>query len=278
MNALVIGGGHLGTFLKERLNPAHHFVGVMDHLEQDALDAMNVSVVINTAGKTSLEDCEKNPLRAFDCNVAQPVRLLRKIKNQLYIHISSGCIWDGPYDDNGHPFMPGSPPTPACFYSWTKVCCEAIMSKETQNRKVAILRPRQVYSPVPSPRNTLSKLMSYPKLIDTPNSMTSAETIAKTIEFLVEEKDATGFGVPLVMNVYDEGVTSPYKVGMIMHEMGLREKPVLMTKGDLDLELKPKRVDAVLEDDFFSYEVDPPNVEEEMRRVVAEYAKRIKKA
>jgi dTDP-4-dehydrorhamnose reductase len=271
MNALIIGGGHLGTFLKERLNPKYHYTGIMNYLTQEMLDDMNVKVVINTAGKTSLEMCEKSPYQAFDCNVIQPLRLLRMIKDQIFIQFSSGCIWDGPYDELGHPFMVGSLATPACFYSWTKVSCEALMQREALGKKLVILRPRQVYSPLPSPRNTLTKLRTYEKLIDTPNSMTSAETIAKTIEFLAEDEVC----FPITMNVFDKGVTSPYRVGMIMHELGLREKPVLLTKGDLDVFLKPKRVDAVLSDDFFCFEVDPPHVECELRRVIVEYSKRI---
>lgn len=275
MNALIIGGGHLGTFLNERLSPAHHYTGVMDHLTQEMLDAMKVDVVVNTAGKTSLEFCESNPLLAFESNVAQPLRVMRKIREQLYIHISSGCVWDGPYDKHGHPFGPFDQVSPACFYAWTKASCDALMLAECGLRKVAILRPRQVYSPLPSPRNTLTKLRTYKNLIDTPNSMTSAETIAKTIEFLAEERKTLPY--PIEMNVFDLGVTTPYRVGILMHEMGLRDEPEMMTKSDLDLQLKPRRVDAVLQDDFFVYEVDPPKIEEEMPLVVSEYAKRVGK-
>src|SRR5205823_4133626 len=97
-----------------------------------------------------------------------------------YLHFSSGCIWDGPYDDNGKPFTPLHPARPAAYYSWTKAACDALLLGEDPEN-VAILRPRQVYSSLRSPRNTISKLNSYPKLVDTPNSMSSMDIIVKTV-------------------------------------------------------------------------------------------------
>ena len=92
-----------------------------------------------------------------------------------------------------------------------------------------------------------------------------AETIAKTIEFISKND------FPTIMNVFDSGITSPYNVGMLMFELGLRDEPVLMSKSDLDKELVPKRVDAVIDDVFFSHEINPPSVELELRRVISEY-------
>ena len=271
MKILVIGRGHLGTFLNDRLKPAIHYKGVLDHLEQNQID--QVDVVVNTVGKTSLPYCEDNPHSTWDSNVVQPLKLLRKMRGQLLVHISSGCVWDGPYDESGHAFEPTSPVKPACFYSWTKAACDAMMMQEALSKLLVILRPRQVYSPLKSTRNTLTKLQVYPKLIDTPNSMTSAETIAKTIEAVASERLIALNG--RIMNVFDLGVTSPYRVGMLLHEAGLREKPEMMTKSNLDLELKPKRVDTVLNDETFMYRVSPPKVEDELRRVIGEYAKTV---
>jgi dTDP-4-dehydrorhamnose reductase len=268
MKILVIGKGHLGTFLKQRLNPALHYTGVLDHIEKGMLD--EATVVVNTVGKTSLEFCESNPLAAWSSNVIQPLNLLRKIKDQLLIQISSGCVWDGPYDKHLHAFRPDSPVSPACFYSWTKSACDAMMLREAHGKYVSILRPRQVYSPVASERNTLTKLRRYSKLIDTPNSMTSAETIARTIEYMASHKNFALNG--LINNVYDMGVTSPYEVGMLLYQAGLRDEPEKLTKTALDVTLKPRRVDTVLYDQMFELEVCPPKVQDELKRVIKEYA------
>jgi hypothetical protein len=161
--------------------------------------------------------------------------------------------------------------TPQCFYSWTKASFDGLLMLEGKTSERIILRPRQVYSPVQSHRNTLAKLRLYPNLIDTPNSMTSAETIAKTIEVVLEHPAWVSW--PIV-SVYDRGITSPFEVGMMLANAGLREIPGRLSKAQLDGDLKPKRVDTVLKDAAFESLVNPPNVQEELLRVIGSYAKK----
>src|SRR5205814_707999 len=127
-----------------------------------------------------------------------------------------------------------------------------------------ILRPRQVYSPLASPRNTLTKLNSYPKLLDTPNSMTSADTIAKTIETALHASDTRVWN--RIMNVYERNASSPYEVGTLLAQAGCRKPPEKLNKSDLDSWHKPKRVDAVIEDKVFEELIDPPTVQNELKR------------
>jgi len=277
---LLIGRGHLGGYLRERLQIQEelHYRGEMEQLDAPTLARLKPDVVVNTAGKTELRWCEDNALETFRCNVRAPLAVWRalqeaKLDTSLFIQLSSGCIWDGPYDQNGQPFEPDTPPRPACFYSWTKAACDALLLDETAGRGLCILRPRQVYSPLPSPRNTLTKLRTYPKLIDTPNSMTSAATIAKTLERVVANTEPFQNG--RVLNVYDRGITSPYQVGTMMAKAGLRGAPEMLTKDELDQTLKPKRVDAVIHDEWFEAFVDPPRIEDEMGRVIEAYGRAI---
>lgn len=272
---VLIGRGHLGQFLKQRLGIADdmHFTGDLDAFEP-FIKERQAEVVINTAGKTSLEWCEANPLEAYRCNVTAPLNAFRACKQHcdpsfMFIHISSGCVWDGPYDSSGHPFKPTSPVTPQCFYSWTKASFDALLMLEGKTSEWIILRPRQVYSPIQSHRNTLAKISLYPNLIDTPNSMTSAETIAKTIEVVLAQP--AWFRWPII-GVYDRGITSPYEVGMMLANAGLREIPGRLSKAELDAGLKPKRVDTVIKDASFESLVNPPNVREELLRVIGSYA------
>lgn len=275
---LVVGKGHLGRILTKELDvpDVMHWTEEMDLLDEFRFEDLQPDVVVNCAGKTDLAWCEENPGETFRCNVSSPLMLYRRAKNarSLFIHMSSGCIWDGPYDEEDRPFKTWSFPTPAAFYSWTKAACDAMLMQEKPSfgraTNQVILRPRQVYSDMASPRNTFSKLSKYPKLIDTPNSMTSAYTIVKVIRKIVQNykgfNDFSDF-VPSLMNVYDRGVTSPWKIGNILAEEGLREPPEKMTKNALDQWLVPKRVDAVLEDKDFENIFDPPNIDDEARRV-----------
>jgi dTDP-4-dehydrorhamnose reductase len=273
---LLIGRGHLGAFLKHRLSVPDdlHYTSELERLDVQTLSKLRPDVVVNTAGKTDLRWCEDNALETFRCNVSAPLNVWRVMQlaglhESLFVQLSSGCIWDGPYDDQGKPFEPDTPPRPACFYSWTKASCDALLVREHGDRPLCILRPRQVYSPLPSPRNTLSKLRTYPRLIDTPNSMTSAETIARTIEKVAAQPALFRSG--RVLNVYDRGITSPFRVGNLLAQAGLRAEPSRLTKTDLDQQLKPKRVDAVIHDAWFEELVRPPEVEAELVRVIDEF-------
>jgi dTDP-4-dehydrorhamnose reductase len=274
---LLIGKGHLGGFLQDfwKIPAEFHWTREMALLDAAALERLRPDAVVNVAGKTDLRWCEDNAAECFRCNTSAPLGVYRAVKTAFkgqvpYIHLSSGCVWDGPYRPDGKPFQPYDPPTPACFYSWTKSACDALMRAEMTS-PLLILRPRQVYSPLASPRNTLTKLVGYPKLLDTHNSMTSAETIAKTIEAALAPGESRCWG--RILNVYERGHTSPFEVGVFLSEAGCRKSPERLTKSDLDSWHKPKRVDAVIEDKFFEELVKPPSVQDELKRNIALYAR-----
>lgn len=272
MNILIVGNGHMGSILEKGIPNA---VLCQKRIsEMTTGDLLDFDVVVNTAAKTDLPWCEEHPREAFEDNVEAAVKLGRLASSVgiPLIHFSSGCIWKGPYDKAGKPFTNHSPADPACFYSWTKVAAEAILLSE-KRIGLHILRPRQVYSDSPSSRNTLFKLMKYKKLLDTPNSMTSSDTIKKCIMRIISDKSL--LNEIRIWNLYDIGVTSPYEVGMILHEAGLRDKPESLNKNDLDTWHKPQRVDAVMEDSFMETIVNPPVVQDELRRLVASFAKKI---
>ena len=273
---LVIGKGHVGGYFKSHWNLPDelHWTREMADLDAATLQRLRPEVVINTAGKTDLPWCEQQALETFRCNVSAPLLLYRSLgaafeKRVAFIHMSSGCVWDGPYRADGKPFRPTDPPTPACFYSWTKAACDALLLAELK-APLLILRPRQVYSPLNSPRNTLTKLRGYPKLLDTPNSMTAAATLVRTIDRALASTDLAVWN--RILNVYERGITSPFEVGTFLAQAGLRQLPEKLTKSDLDVWHKPKRVDAVIEDPFFEALVDPPVVQDELRRNIALYA------
>jgi len=102
--------------------------------------------------------------------------------------------------------------------------------------------------------------------------MTSAATVAKTIEAILQVKMC-----PPALNVCEHGVTSPYQVGCLLAEAGLREPPGLITKTELDETLKPKRVDVVMEDGWLDLHVRPPEVHDELKRVIAEYGENVRR-
>ena len=271
---LLIGRGQIGQALASELNgfELHVWPHDIDDLSVSALEVIGPDVVVNAAGKTNLAWCEANAREAVRSNLEAPVRLYTRIleynhsrkSTARYVHFSSGCIWDGPYTEQGRPFTPDVPPTPACLYSWTKAAADAMLLDLDLNH-IAILRPRQVYSSSSSPRNTLVKLMQYPKLVDTPNSVSSVRTIAKAVAHVATAvEDWQG-----VWNVYDQGIVTPFEIGQLLAAEGLREHPVRISKEELDRFHTPKRVDTVLYDARFERAVAPAEVLSELRNAVA---------
>lgn len=275
---LLIGNGHLGNYLKQlwQLPAELHWTRDMAALDAAALKTIKPDAVINAAGKTNLEWCEKNAQECFRSNVDAPVNVYRALKKAFgsavpYIHLSSGCVWDGPYRADGQAFQPKDPPTPACFYSWSKACCDALLLTE-RDAPLVILRPRQLYSPLASPRNMLQRLNGYARLLDTPNSMSSADTIARTIVAALDRRDDAGCW-NRILNVYERGVTSAFEVGTLLAQAGCRAAPEKLNKSDLDAWHTPRRVDTVLADPCFESLVAPALVQDELKRNIALFAR-----
>lgn len=261
MRVLIVGNGQVGRGLRESLQDVQvlDWNGRLEELSSGLLRELSPDAVINAAGKTDLAWCENNPREAFRINVEAAYALYESIlwmdSDCRFIHFSSGCIWDGPYDASGQPFGPDAPPSPASFYAWTKAAADALLLERDPTR-VAILRPRQVYSDSSSPRNTLNKLLRYPKLIDSPNSMSSLDVIVKCVAHCLHSQDWTG-----KWNVYDNGFTSPYSIGMMLAAAGLRGEPLRIEKSELDTWHSPRRVDTVIYDERFERLIQPRDVE-----------------
>ncbi len=281
MKLIIIGNGQVGSALATAFadHDLLHWKNDISDLDSVTIESVAPSAIINAAGKTDLKWCEEHAREAFRSNVEAPVELYQQIcalskktgQQIRFLHFSSGCIWDGPYDEEGKPFTPNHPARPAAYYSWTKAACDLFLLSENPSN-VAILRPRQVYSSSTSARNTLSKLLRYPKLIDTPNSMSNMDSIIATVRHCLSETDWSG-----IWNIYDPGITSPFKIGELLAEAGLREKPAKITKDELDGFHKPKRVDTVLYDSRFEERIKPDSLEKALQKTIAEFKQKLTK-
>jgi len=275
---LLLGRGQIGSALARDLTDFGLQVWPrdIDDLTSEALREIAPDAVINAAGKTDLAWCEANASEAMRSNLEAPVRLYQRILGIAgaaegahhatkirFIHFSSGCIWDGPYTSEGKPFTPGDPASPACLYAWTKAAADAMLL-DLNSENIAILRPRQVYSASAHRRNTLLKLQQYPKLVDTPNSVSSMAIIEKTLRHVL----TANHNWSSIWNVYDCGVTSPFEIGEMLWKAGLREKPIRISKEELDTFHKPKRVDTVLYDSRFEAVIQPEDVHVQLLRTI----------
>jgi len=245
VNPLIIGKGYIGSALAT-LPSAVVYPGRLEELRSE--DLRECTHVINAAAKTDLAWCEANPARTHEVNgelAGRTAQVCAKAGKPL-IHISSGCVWDGPYDEHDRPFRPDSPISPACVYSKSKAEGDARI-QSVPDLKWAILRPRMPYDGRVHPRNLLTKLRGYERLVDTPQSVSSVGLIRRFVH-RITSNDWTWNRITCI---YDFGTVTPFWIGLRLALAGLRSAPRLISKAELDAGYKPKRVDTVMHDGLF---------------------------
>lgn len=252
MRILIFGNGQLGQAYREHLE-AKPGVEVQNTQGVDIRDAFAVKkaiieykpdVVLNTAAKTNLDWCETHKLECLDHNTlgADTVAEACQENNIYLIHVSSGCVQESKTAAEAR--SESDPCHPLSFYSWTKVWAENLLMERSirHNLKVLILRPRQLVSAKASPRNALTKLLTYKKFIDTPNSITVVEDLMEATYQLMQ-KNAQG-----IYNVANAGIMTPYRIAELLKEY---VKPDMelgkISKEELNSMTLATRVDCVLD-------------------------------
>jgi dTDP-4-dehydrorhamnose reductase len=147
--------------------------GVLDSL----LDAFKPHLVINAAGftgKPNVEACETMKDQTILGNIVLPVTIAKACARHevVFGHVSSGCIYDGyskEFTEDDEPNFCFKTPKHS-FYSGTKAQAEELI-RGIQGLKSYIWRLRIPFDEYASPRNYITKLLSYPKLVSASNSL-----------------------------------------------------------------------------------------------------------
>lgn len=203
-------------------------------------DASRGSVVINTAAKIDLEWCEENKLDAYRVNTLGAINIA-KVCNDIgakLVHISSGCVFDG----NSRPMNENDVPSPAAWYTRTKVWADEAISNILSDH--LILRPRQLISAVPAATNMLTKFLAKKNIrcIDESNSITSIEDLQRMVDYLISER-CRG-----IFNCASEGTISPYDVACALRDKV--DSSMVVSKvdyGEYVKTLKVRRVNTILD-------------------------------
>ena len=160
-------------------------------------------LVVNCAGyigKPNVDACEDHKAETIEGNFVLP-KMISDIccdLNIKYMHISSGCIYDG-YDKT---YTEEDPPNfcfktnNGSFYSGCKALAEDLVNKNNSY----ICRLRIPFDEIDSPRNYISKLINYDKLLDAENSITHRGDFVKACLDLYENNCPTG-----IYNVVNTG-------------------------------------------------------------------------
>ncbi|KAK3042442.1 hypothetical protein RJ639_000166 [Escallonia herrerae] len=174
-------GGLLGKTCEKQGIPFEYGRGRLEQRSQLLADIRSVQPthVFNAAGVTgrpNVDWCESHKPETIRTNVVGTLTLADVCRDQgiLMMNYATGCIFE--YDAT-HPADSGigfkeqdSPNFTGSFYSKTKTMVEELL-KEYDN--VCVLRVRMpISSDLSNPRNFITKITRYDKVVNIPNSMT----------------------------------------------------------------------------------------------------------
>eukprot|EP00850_Spirogloea_muscicola_P011402 SM000070S21368 [mRNA] locus=s70:652759:656438:- [translate_table: standard] len=208
-------GGLLGELCTKQGIPWEYGTGRLE--DRSALEADIASVqpthVFNAAGVTgrpNVDWCETHKVDVIRANVVGVLNLadVTRSHNLTMINYATGCIFE--YDEK-HPEGSGVgfkeediPNFFGSYYSRTKAMVEELLQ---QFENVAILRVRMpITSDLANPRNFITKISRYQKVVSIPNSMTVLDELLP-ISIEMAKRDLRG-----IWNFTNPGVISHNEV------------------------------------------------------------------
>ena len=172
----LIGHGYMGDHIATEIckrNLPHHRIRHTDSIPK------HTSVIINAAGYTgspNVDACELHKQETIDGNVIWPVLLERRFPTTPIVHISSGCVYTGyeqRFTEDDYPnfdFNNGS------FYSGSKALAQKLLMPFMD--KSYLLRIRMPFGDKDHPKNLLTKMKNYQKLVSYNNSLSYMPDVA----------------------------------------------------------------------------------------------------
>jgi len=213
---LILGKGFIGNKIQKEIGGE-----ISDRLIHSYKDAekeilrFSPKILINCIGITgahNVDDCELVKDETLLANTYIPILLAEvALRNKIkLVHISSGCIFNYDYEKDLPITEEKIPDFFGLFYSRTKIYSERALETLTQKYPILIIRMRSSLDNKPHPKNLLSKLIKYKKIIDIENSVTYIPDFVKMLKHLLKI-NATGtyntvnkgaLRYPELMNIY----------------------------------------------------------------------------
>jgi len=197
--------------------------------------------VLNCCGKTgspNVDWCETHKEETFFSNVILPAMMAKSCSDYStkMVHIGSGCIYEG--DNEGKGFSEDDKPNfDGSFYSWTKAVSERYLSSFS----ILQIRIRMPIDDIPNPRNLLTKLLNYSKIIDINNSITYIPFLMRTTQKLIM------YGHTGIFNVVNEGpVLHSEILSAYSRISGVKSNFEIISLPELERMVKARRSNCVL--------------------------------
>lgn len=260
-NVLILGKGFMGTRIYEKLkssdkiNPTIYSRAEVDYTDMSVLNKTISEqpfpdIIINASGytgKPNVDACENDKENCWNMNTMLASNLHRfcQFTGITFIHISSGCIYDGytkEFTEEDQPNF-GLFSDRSSFYSKTKHGAEILMNDLTDTY---IFRIRIPFTCDSTSRNYINKLLGYDTLISLTNSITCVEEFTQMIYNMIESRDI--FSIPWgIYNTVNPSPVDAKEVTSIMMSEGLVNENWQFIDID-ELDTKANRSNCVLSD------------------------------
>jgi dTDP-4-dehydrorhamnose reductase len=156
MRIAVIGAnGQLGSDLVAAFSEKGDAVHRLSHPDIEIADVNSVSrvlkdirpdVIVNTAAMHHVENCEREPEKAFGVNAlgARNLAIVARDSSSVLMHVSTDYVFDG---DKGSPYVEDDNPRPLNAYGITKLAGEHFIRSTTD--KPFLIRTSGLYGKNP---------------------------------------------------------------------------------------------------------------------------------
>jgi dTDP-4-dehydrorhamnose reductase len=182
----------------------------------------SADIIINCIANSNTRECQNYFNGTYAVNALFPIiqatgidaNILLNSKDQKFLHISTGCIFDG----NLKPHFEDSTPTPLINYSLQKYQAESIY--HIHNNTI-IIRPRMVFSDKNVKSNLIWKINNFNELIEENNSMTCVEDLTNVIVRFCKDDVKRG-----IFNCCNEGMLSPMDIKKMIRDIKGKTEPI----------------------------------------------------
>lgn len=227
----------------------------------------NPKIIINCIGHTgekNIDGCEQDRDKTLYANTFIPPILAEvALRNSIrLIHISSGCIYHYDYSKDAPIAEEKTPDYFELFYSRTKIYSEQALAVLSKTYPLLIVRIRVPLDDRPHPRNLLTKLINYKKVIDIPNSITYIPDFIVALGHLIKINakgiynvvNSGGLRYPELMEIYKKYVPDFEYETIDFKKLNLtRTNLILSTKKLKESGFKIRDIKEVLEECVRNY-------------------------
>ena len=243
---------------------------LLNNFHRNILEGEDI-IVVNCAGyigKPNVDACELAKADCVEGNVLFPAMIsqLCADRGYQYVHISSGCIYGGYEKHFTEQDVPNFDFQNGSFYSGTKALAEKVVQQN--NPSSYVFRLRIPFDEYASPRNYLTKLMSYDTLLDAENSLSHRGDFAKYAIDLITQKVPHG-----IYNITNKGsVTTQQVVELIKkHKLTNKEFHFFTNLDDFMQQITAPRSNCVLDTSKIEQYIKIRTAEEALEDALSKY-------